>query len=135
MVSAAKSNNKSRPRGGVSASSFYAINKRGGHAHIRQARGSRAAKGTGPGMGIKVLGRGDSSSQTLNERAAGKGVMRDKEEEESGGSDNDVHGDDALESHAGYVAIVDCNPREGTADGDGEYRQQLRRLWCDLLDC
>lgn len=61
--------------------------------------------------------------------------MRNKEEAESSGSDNDVHDDDAAESNADYVAVVDCNRMEGTAEGDGEYRQQLRRLWCDLLDC
>jgi hypothetical protein len=135
MVSAAKSNNKSRPRSSVSASSFYAINKRGGHAHIHRARGSRAATGTGPGTGVKALGRGDGSSRGAKERAAGKNVVKNEEEEESGGSDNDMHGDNAAENHADYIAVVDCNPRAGTADRDGEYRQQLRRLWCDLLDC
>lgn len=131
MVSAAKPSCRPRPRSSVSVSSFHATNKRGGHAQVHRARGSRRA-----GTGVKALGWSDSGTRSVKKRVADKSVMRDeKEEEESGGSDSEVQGDDAAESHADYVAVVNCNPKEGAADRDGEYSQQLRRLWCDLLDC
>lgn len=80
--------------------------------------------------------RHDSITRSGKERARSGGCIRDEEVESSDSSgDSDMHGGDATEGRTDYVAVVDCNRRESPGDGDGEYGQHLRRLWCDLLDC